>query len=188
MRCDDVAINLPDYILGMVEPNLKKSIESHLEGCMKCRTELEEMREPIKVLGQMEKGEYPDGFWQELRASIMEKVSERRPARWRVPAFAGGLAVVLIAVGIGIYEYSFHPTQRVQSVAMLATSLPSDQAVDLPNLNVNYINTSGSMVSEAENVTDVDDSLQEAVVKSLWASVADSTATMDYLDYPSISN
>jgi anti-sigma factor RsiW len=74
MRCDDVAVNLPDYVLGKIEPNLKRSLEYHLEGCSECRAELESIREPIRLLGEVEIEEYPDTFWQELHSIIMDQV------------------------------------------------------------------------------------------------------------------
>lgn len=183
MRCDDVAVNLPDYILGKVEPNLVKSIESHLEICAKCRAELQEMQDAIRILGGVEQEEYPDAFWQELRASIMEKVSEPRSAKWKVTAFASGLAVILLAIGIGVYEYTLKSPQPAQSVAALATSLPADQAVELPNLNLNYVNVAAPQISEADEMDAAGDSVQQAVIRSMWASVADSASSIDDFDY-----
>ena len=51
MRCDDVVINLPDYLLEKIEPNLRKCIEAHLETCTACRAELDDMRELVRVQG-----------------------------------------------------------------------------------------------------------------------------------------
>lgn len=178
MKCDDVVVNLPDYVLGMVEPNLKKSIEIHLEVCSKCEAELGEMAKAISVLDGIEREEYPDGFWQELKASIMEQVSAPRPARWKVPAIAGGLAVLLLGIGIGIYEYSLKPSQQATSITTLAASLPTEQVVELPRLNANYISSAVQPIDETEEINSVDDSLQVAVVKSMWSSVADSSKSL----------
>jgi anti-sigma factor RsiW len=183
MKCDDVVVNLPDYVLGRIEPNLRKGIENHLESCPKCKSELAGMERAIAVLDGIEREEYPDGFWQELKASIMETVSMPRPARWKVPAFAGGLAVLLLAIGIGVYEYSFKPVQPASTVAALAASLPSEQVVDLSNLNVNYFNTAAQPIHETDEISSVDDSLQFAVVNSMWASAADSSISFEDFDY-----
>ena len=183
MRCDDVAVNLPDFILGKVEPNLKRSIEIHLETCSRCKTELAAMENAVTVLGGIEREEYPDGFWQELRASIMENISEPSPARWKVPAFTGGLAIILLAIGIGIYEYSVRPSQQTPSITSLAASLPTEQVVDLSNLNVNYVSSAAQPIHETDEISSMDDSLQLAVVKSMWASVADSSIYLDDYDY-----
>ncbi len=193
MRCDDIIVNLPDHVLGKIEPNLKRTIEHHLEICPKCKAEYDEMKADIELIGRAGIEEYPDAFWQQMRASIMEKVSEPKRKPWRVPAFATGLAVVLIAVGIGIYQLSLRTTQRTQgpqSVAILATSLPSDQAVMLPQMNVNYVNALSSQASVTDEMDAVDDSVQEAVVRSLWASVDDSTTSLEnyLLSGNSISN
>ncbi len=182
MLCNDVRVNLPDFILDKIEPNLKKYIESHLKYCAKCRAEYGEMKDPISLLGQAGVEVYPDAFWQELRASIMEKVSEPRRRPWRSPAFAAGLAVLLIAIGIGVYRIALRHSPRSPSVTALATTLPADQAVALPMLNVNYVNTISSQANVIDEMDAVDDSMQEAVVRSLWASVGDSSSTLeDYI-------
>ncbi len=183
MKCDDVVVNLPDYVLGKVEPNLGKSIENHLELCSECKAELAEMERAISLLGGIEIEEYPDGFWQELKASVMEKISEPRRAGWKVPAYAGGLVAILLAIGVGVYEYTLKPDQQPTSITTLASLLPAEQVVDLSNLNVNYVNYAAQPISETYEMGSVDDSLQLAVVKSMWTSVADSSRLLDDFDY-----
>ncbi len=184
MRCDDVVLNLPDYILGKIEPNLRKCMETHLGACVRCSAELEEMREPIRVLGEVGYEEYPDAFWQELHVSIMEKVSEPSPVRWKVPALAGALAALLVVVGVGIFEFSSKPPQtQIRSVAALTTSLSPEQAVTLPSLNVNYVNAVSPQANEMDELDAVDDSVQQAVVSALWNSVSDSTTALDAYEY-----
>ncbi|MCL5267803.1 MAG: zf-HC2 domain-containing protein [Bacteroidetes bacterium] len=183
MRCDDVAVNLPDYVLGKIEPNLKRSVEYHLEICSKCKAELENIREPIRLLGEIEVEEYPDTFWQELHSVIMERVSAEKPARWRVPAFAAGLAVILLVVGVGVYEYAVRTVPQAASVSALATSLSSDQALNLPSMNINYVNAVSYQAKMTDEIGAVDDSVQEAVIKSMWASATDSTASLEDFYY-----
>ncbi len=183
MRCDDVAVNLPDYVLGKIEPNLKRSLEYHLEGCSECRAELESIREPIRLLGEVEIEEYPDTFWQELHSIIMDKVSAEKPVRWRVPAFAAGLAVLLLAVGVGVYEHGLRTVRPAPSVSALATSLSPDQAISLPSMNINYVNAVSYQAEITDEMNAVDDSVQEAVVKSMWASVTDSSASLEDFYY-----
>jgi predicted anti-sigma-YlaC factor YlaD len=183
MKCNDVVVNLPDHVLGKVEPNLKKSIESHLELCSKCRAELATMQKAAMVLGGIEREEYPDRFWQELKACIMDRIAEPRTTRWKVPAFGGGLVVLLLAIGIGIYEYSTKPAQQASNITALATSLPSVQVVDLSNLNINYVDSAVQPIHESDEMSSVDDSTQFAVVKAMWTSVVDSSISLDDLDY-----
>lgn len=184
MRCDDVAVNLPDYLLGKIEPNLCKCIEAHLETCSRCRAELEEMREPIKVLSEVGREEYPDAFWQELHSLIMQKVSVPAPAvKWKVPVFAGALAALLLMVSVGIFEYSHKPMSQPRSIAALATSLSPEQAVALPSLNINYVDAVSSQASELDEMDAVDDSVQQAVVNALWSSISDSAGSLDAVYY-----
>ncbi len=184
MRCDNVAVNLPDYLLGKIEPNLRKSIEAHLALCERCRQELEGMREPLRILGEVGHEEYPDSFFQQLHASIMDRIAEPQRIKWKVPVFAGGLAVILLAVGIGIFENSRKPAAlQYQTVAALATSLPPEQVVSLPSMNVNYVDAVSSQADEYDEMAAVDDSVQQAVVNALWNSVSDSTGSLDAVYY-----
>ncbi len=183
MRCDDVLINLPDYILGKIEPNLRRSVEYHLDSCPKCRAELEEMKEPIRLLGEIEVEEYPVTFWQELHASIMERVSRPSHAGRRVPVFAGALAAFLLIVGVGILEFSHKSTLAPQDVAALTASISPQQAVALPSMNINYINAISSQASELDEMDAVDDSLQQAVVNALWSSMSDSSGALEAVYY-----
>ncbi len=180
MRCDDVKVNLPDYLLDKVEPNLRRCIEAHLEVCAGCSAELEEMKDPIKVLGEVGHEEYPETFWQELHSSIMAKVEEQAPPeRWKMPAFAGALAALLLIVGVGVFELAHRPASQPRSIAALATKLSPDEAVALPSMNVNYVDAVSSQASVLDEMDAVDDSLQEAVVNELWNSMSDSAGALD---------
>ncbi len=183
MKCDDVLVNLPDYVLGKVEPNLERSIASHLELCRKCPGELASVENAIEVLGGVRTEVYPDVFWQQLRVSIMERISEPKPARWRVPALAAGTAVLLLAIGISIYEHSLNSQLQSPTITTLAASLPSEEVVELTSLNVNFANSASPLLNESNDISSVDDSLQLAVVKSMWTSVADSSQSLEDFEY-----
>jgi hypothetical protein len=118
-----------------------------------------------------------------MKACIMDRVSAPRAARWKVPAFAGGLAALLVVIGVGIYEYSLRPAQQALSIISLAASLPTEQVEELSNLNVTFLNTAVQPIDETEEINSVDDSLQLAVVKSMWSSVADSSRSLLDFDY-----
>ncbi len=191
MRCDDVMVNLPDFLLDKVEPNLRKCIEAHLEECQVCRAELEEMREPIKVLGEVGYEEYPDSFWQELHSSIMTRVEDRTPVvKWKVPAFAGAFAAILLIVGIGVFELSHRQISQPRTIAALATKLSPEEAVSLPSLNINYVDAVSSQASVLDEMDAVNDSMQEAVVNEMWNSMSDSAGSLDaaYYSVSSYSN
>ncbi len=188
MRCDDIVLNLPDYILGKIEPNLRRSVEYHLDMCPKCRSEFESMREPIRLLGEIEVEEYPDSFWQELHLSIMERVSHPASARSRVPVFAGALAVLMLVAAVGILEFSHNKsTIPPQNVAALTSTISPQQAVALPSMNINYVNAISSQARELDEMDAVDDSLQQAIVNALWSSVGDSAEALDAAYYSSSS-
>lgn len=185
MQCDDVLVNLPDFLLGKIEPNLKRYIEDHLESCADCREELEELRRPAAVLGGLSDEVYPESFWQEMRASIMESVSAPRRSAWRIPVFAGSLAAFVLLIGFGIYRVVFPPVSTTRSVTALASTLPTDEIVSLPSLNTNYTEAASTQTDGLEEMDAVDDSVQQAVLRSMWTLVADSTGSLDNVDLSS---
>lgn len=191
MRCDDVVVNLPDYLLGKMDPNLRRCIENHLDTCVRCRAELDEMREPIRLLGEAGYEEYPETFWEELHSSIMEKMTvPASPVRWKMPAFAGALAAILIIAGVGLFEFSHRSSEPPRSIMALATSLSPAEVVSLPSLNVNYVDAVSSQASVLDEMDAVSDSVQEAIVNAMWSSVGDSTGALSaaYYSTGSLSN
>ncbi len=56
---------------------------------------------------------------------------------------------------------------------------------------MNYVDAAAPQDAEVEEINAMDDSTQQAIVKSMWAvSISDSAAAMAYYDYPAdvISN
>jgi hypothetical protein len=93
------------------------------------------------------------------------------------------LAVLLLAVGVGVYEHGLRTVRPAPSVSALATSLSPDQAISLPSMNINYVNAVSYQAEITDEMNAVDDSVQEAVVKSMWASVTDSSASLEDFYY-----
>ncbi|MGC8595658.1 MAG: anti-sigma factor family protein [Candidatus Kryptoniota bacterium] len=185
MRCDDVLVNLPDYILKRTEPNLSRDIESHLANCPTCREEKEKLSEVISVLSTSEPEEYPVSFWNELHASIMSRLPRRRRRYFgmNVPQLATVMTLLVIGIGIGIYELTVRSgTSETRSISTLAASLPPEEVIALPAVNTDYVQTAAPVYVVDEEVNSVDDTLQQALVKSMWATVADTVSTSDYPD------
>lgn len=186
MRCDDVLVNLPDFILKKTEPNLSRDIEYHLADCWSCREEKEKLLSVTSVLSETVSENYPVSFWNELHVSIMSKVSEprRKFLGMKIPQFVTVMALLVIGIGIATYELALRPrTHETQSISMLATSLPTDEVINLPTFNTNYIQTAAPTYVVDEEVNSVDDTIQQALVKSMWATVADTLSTPDYPDF-----
>lgn len=185
MRCDDVLVNLPDYVLKKTEPNLSRGIESHLVYCETCKKEKEKLSSLTSVLLDTMSENYSPSFWNELHVSIMSKISKPRRSLlgMRVPQFVSIAVLLVIVIGIGTYELTVRPrTRQPQSISLLATSLPPEEVIALPTFNINYVQTAAPTYGVDEEVNSVDDAMQEDLVKSMWAAVADTVSASEYPD------
>jgi|GEM_PF-549977 hypothetical protein len=185
MRCDDVLVNLPDFILKKTEPNLSRDIEYHLANCRSCREEKEKLSNITPILFETLSENYPASFWSELHVSIMSKVSEprRRFLGLKVPQLVTAMILLAVGIGIGTYELTLRSrTQEAPSITMLTTSLPPEEVISLPTFNTNFVQMAAPAYVVDEEVNSVDDTIQQALVKSMWASVVDTLSTSDYPD------
>jgi anti-sigma factor RsiW len=104
------------YLLGALDPAEQAAFEGHLAGCPECRAEVERLRVAADALPRsVEPFTPPPSLKVSLMAAVREDAAgaqERRPLLERLgldrlfsgmrPAMAAGLAVLMLAVGIGV--------------------------------------------------------------------------------------
>ena len=86
---------LPEYTLGLLDPEEMKTVTDHLGSCPECAVQLQ-------VIRQYESEaipEPPPWFWTSLPGKVTAQVDARRKRKmWvQIPVWAGGLAVAAIA-------------------------------------------------------------------------------------------
>ena len=64
--CYQVRRELSDYLEGDVSPELRLRIEEHLQTCDHCRAVYDGLRNIVRLLGDEEVIELPEGFSQRL--------------------------------------------------------------------------------------------------------------------------
>ena len=64
--CYQVRRELSDYLEGDVSPELRLRIEEHLQTCDHCRAVCDGLRNIVRLLGDEEAIELPEGFSQRL--------------------------------------------------------------------------------------------------------------------------
>jgi anti-sigma-K factor RskA len=107
---------LAAYALGALDADEASALERHLEGCAKCREELEWLRPAVNVLQESVERVAPPV---ELRGRLMQQVrAEAAGARssghlatphqrsWRLRPLAGLAALALIVAGVAAYAIS----------------------------------------------------------------------------------
>jgi anti-sigma factor RsiW len=104
------------YLLGALEPAEQSAFEGHMAGCPECRAEVDRLRVAADALPRsVEPFTPPPSLKRSLMTAVREDAEgarERRPLLERLgidrlftgmrPAMAAGLAVVVLAVGIGV--------------------------------------------------------------------------------------
>jgi len=100
MTCEKTIELISASIDEMLEPAEQERLDAHLAGCANCRAELEQLRQAVSLLHEVEPVAVPPG----LEARIVKAVREpaKRPLSWNVfnypqarVALAAGIVVVL---------------------------------------------------------------------------------------------
>ena len=95
------------YALDAVDADERGRIEDHLQGCARCRAEVEQHREVAAQLAYTG-ADAPEGLWRRIAAQLdtgppageLAAILPLTPRRRPVVAVAGAAAVVAVAVGV----------------------------------------------------------------------------------------
>jgi anti-sigma factor RsiW len=127
MRCVDVTERLSAYLDRELEPALERSVREHLDGCVRCREELANLRAidaEIEALPQI-------GMGAEFAEAVTVKVCKEFLARDGSPVGRPGLfgrLASLLAALFELLEASGSPRTRTL-----------DEFSDFPPLSMGYV-------------------------------------------------
>jgi hypothetical protein len=113
-NCDQFRYDLPVYFDGVISPDERGAVDSHLAACPVCRQRLEDIRTIGQALGRMPAPTVPVGLAASLRNDIIPEFDRggvhpvfrfvetpRNWVRvWLMPSVAGCLATVLTGVTV----------------------------------------------------------------------------------------
>jgi len=114
MTCNDCRKLLTEYAAGTLSPEEAGGVQRHTESCASCAAEAGRLRQMWIALGRMPEEEPGPALRARFYAMLEETKAGARPtasgaferwlARWwpRRPALQFGVAVLLLAVGLGI--------------------------------------------------------------------------------------
>ena len=132
MFCKQIERELGRYVDNEVSSTERAEIETHLETCSSCRSELAELRELVEGIGSPEIVSVPDTLWASIERQLDQpdeaKSTGNRRFRFRGAPWALAAAVVL-AVGLGVIGIaSFDTSARASNVdfTALLEALPLD--------------------------------------------------------------
>ena len=106
MNCSKTQKFISPYIDGELSEGTKRKLESHIKGCEKCRTEMEEMRKLHQVFVNAEKFAAPYGFHTRVMANVNTAKTGKLPGI-SIPARLAETVMVLLLIVMGIMSGTF---------------------------------------------------------------------------------
>ncbi|MGQ9689116.1 MAG: anti-sigma factor family protein [Desulfobaccales bacterium] len=121
-RCTLIQARLPAYPDGDLSPFWRRLIEAHLKVCPRCRRELEEIAEVVRLYRSEPLPDPGSDFWEEFERELHLKLvqlnqsPEPRPRRLRLPHYVMGATALAGILALAVYLGPF--AQRALSPQM----------------------------------------------------------------------
>jgi hypothetical protein len=132
IRCEEVWLQVSNYLDGEIAPQLRTSIDEHLRECQRCRAVLDGTRNVVEIYGDERMVQVPLGFSSRLHRKLEENMPRRRSVAW-----GWMVAVAAAAMVLGIFEVGdTSPANHEQSRAPMAQhgkGVPADLLVVVTN-------------------------------------------------------
>ncbi len=97
MTCEEVQINLPEYIDGKLDEKISGMVRTHLESCEACRSLCSGFETFLLFTGSLPEIEPPGGMKEEFFHLAHEEESHRYPERQTIFLWSKIAAVIIIA-------------------------------------------------------------------------------------------
>lgn len=114
MNCNDIREQLVDVAAGAAIPS---GVRNHLHTCAACTNTLDELRQTMALLDEWQAPEPSPYFDVRLQARLREE-KRQASASWldwfRKPVL-GLAAAVLVAAGVGLFEFGHTPDRSAQA-------------------------------------------------------------------------
>jgi len=134
MDCKKVKSLLSAYIDQELNPSLEKEVRAHLEECLACKREVEELRKTISQVKSLPKMEVPEGFPRKVQQRIAEtSPSPKSPLlRLSLPAVATA-AVIILAV---IIAKQFTPGEGILPLESMGPAERLEERIDVKDIGL----------------------------------------------------
>lgn len=117
MNCDEVKLNLPEYIDGKLDKTTREKVEIHLESCPDCKEQLKEMTSFLAFMSSVPSPETPEGMKDEFESMLAGlDIQEKKTVRL-MPLWTKIAAMVVLFFGtywLG-YKIGIHKSELVQN-------------------------------------------------------------------------
>ena len=116
MNCDEVKLNLPEYIDRKLDGATREKVEMHLESCPSCKAQLKEMTSFLAFMSSVPSPETPEGMKDEFEMMLAGlDIQEKKTVRL-MPMWTKIAAMVVLFFGtywLG-YKIGTHKSELVQ--------------------------------------------------------------------------
>lgn len=127
MNCDEVKINLPEYIDQKLDRATREKVEKHLESCLVCKTQLKEMSSFLAFMSSVPNPETPAGMKDEFETILAGlDIQEKKKVRL-IPLWTKIAAMVVLFFGtywLG-YKIGTYKSEAIQN--QLASELSAQK-------------------------------------------------------------
>ena len=132
VNCEQVWLEVSNYIDGEVEASLRSAMEEHFQTCTRCRSVLEGTRNVVQLFGDERMLEVPVGFSRRLQKKLVQPVRTAQSgwsgwSAWLIPV----AALALIAGGLELASSGTvnRPPELKSDHAQPAQNIPPDLPV-----------------------------------------------------------
>ena len=117
MKCEEVKINLPEYIDRKLDKATREMVETHLADCRDCKAQHDEMKSFLAFMSSVPEPEVPEDMKEEFAGMLASlNVQEKKKVRL-MPTWAKVAASVVLVLGtywLG-YKTGTHRSETVQN-------------------------------------------------------------------------
>lgn len=168
MNCDDVKINLPEYIDQKLDKVTSEKVKIHLESCTSCQAQLEEMTSFFSFMNAVPAPETPEGMREEFATMLASlDVQDRKKVRL-MPTWTKIAAMLVFAFGtywLG-YKVGTHKSEIVRNELTSEISAQKQQVL-LASLREYTGPQKIEAVYNISNTPKVNDELVDALVYTM---------------------
>ena len=124
MKCEVCTELLEEYLDGELAPQNREQVDAHLIACVGCSENFATLTAEQEIFARYDREiEVPPFLWTRVAAHTVSE-SKRSRFRW-TPSLAGAIAVLLLALAIGIAYWRSRPKSPDPVVASTPSTIPT---------------------------------------------------------------
>ena len=119
MKCEDVKIELPEYIDGKLDDKGTEAVRNHIDSCEDCRKLFLEMKSFLQFTDSLPEEQVPAGMKEEFMKLLEDEMPRRQRQVLMIPAWmkvAAMIVVALVTYSTGYYMGTEKGEEKTQQL------------------------------------------------------------------------